>query len=236
MFKKINLLVLLSSLTYIDGINAAIDGNAIMRAMLSHRPRIYLLSYPRSGNTWMRYCIEVLTERPTAGFTKNPKLQALPFGYECSYPLDFKKRPIWKVHSRGELNFAAYKYNPQRDLLIFLIRNPKESVVRQSGKTNLGGLLTGDGLKNFQTYFDDLALYHTWNSKKKILIYYEDMISRPREVMASVIRFLGDDQNKFDDFFNDYERHKAIALKLYEYNGGSQTQGNDVLYHSRKLT
>ena len=27
--------------------------------------RTYILSYPRSGNTWMRYCLEWLTKRPS---------------------------------------------------------------------------------------------------------------------------------------------------------------------------
>ncbi|MBY0110246.1 MAG: hypothetical protein K2X90_03995 [Candidatus Babeliaceae bacterium] len=111
-----------------------IDGKAIMRAMAAHKsPRIFLLSYPRSGNTWMRYCIEVLTQRPTASFNLNPKIQALPIGCICEYPLNFKKPPVWKIHGKYELNFAGYRHNPKKDLLIFLIRNPKEAIIRQVG-------------------------------------------------------------------------------------------------------
>lgn len=29
---------------------------------------VWLLSYPRSGNTWTRYCIEYLTKRPTGEY------------------------------------------------------------------------------------------------------------------------------------------------------------------------
>ena len=55
------------------------------------------------------------------------------------------------------------------------------------------------------------------------------MISRPREVMASVIRFLGDDQNKFDDFFNDPESWVAIITGAGDR---AFCAGNDLKYQA----
>ncbi len=39
-------------------------------------PKTYLLSYPTSGNTWTRYCLEFLTKRPTV-WKYNPEEEIL---------------------------------------------------------------------------------------------------------------------------------------------------------------
>lgn len=208
-----------------------------MRTLVKHKPpRIYLLSFPKSGNTWMRYCIELLTERPTASFSLKPDAQELPISYTFGHKIDLSKKPIWKAHRESEFNFAGYKYSPRRDLLIIAVRNPKEAIARWMTTSNGADLLSFTGLMHFQSYFNVLRLFDSWAPDKRILIYYEDLISDPRETLEKLVNFLNDPKNKFDAFFDEYEKHKERGLKFYEYNGGSQSQGNDLLYHSRKMS
>ncbi len=208
----------------------------IQQMIAASNPRIYLLSYPRSGNTWSRYWLEVLTGRPTAHFWSTANPSNLPIGLMVGHSLNFSKAPIWKVHNRKELNFSKFKYNPKQDLLIFVIRNPKEAIIRHVGKPDVDNLSTGHIFKNFEIYFDDLKVYDEWAEDKKILLYYEDMISDPAQVMTKALLFLKDPLSGLEDFMLQYEYHKKTALKVYDYNGGSQSQGNDILFHSYKLS
>lgn len=235
MFKQIKLLLSLAFVVHIAYVSSVIDGKAIMKTLVSHSgPKIYLLSYPRSGNTWMRYCIEALTQRPTAEYNPEAKSISLPLGYTCGHSLDLSMAPVWKVHNRDQFNFAGYQHNSQSDVLIFLIRNPKEAIIRHVGKVPLNRLFFGAALNKFKLYFEDLNIYNQW-SGKKILIYYEDFITNPRDTLDRLLKFLGDSGNELNVFFAEYEKHKAMAIKFYDFFGGSQTQGNDLLYYSRKL-
>ena len=132
-----------------------INGRNIMRTLVKHKPpRIYLLSFPKSGNTWMRYCIEALTRRPTAEYNLEAKPISLPLGYTCGHSLDLSMTPVWKIHNKNDLNFAGYNHNPQSDILIFLVRNPKEAIIRHIGKVSLNRLFFGAALNKFKLYFE----------------------------------------------------------------------------------
>ena len=183
----------------------------------------------------MRYCIELLTQRPTREHTFKPDVQNQPLGNSLGHALDFSKNPVWKVHSRRELNLGGYQHNPQTDLLIFLIRNPTELMARVLYSKDGARLFNRSWCTRLKDYVDALDLFHHWGSHKKLLIYYEDFINNPEDVMHKVAQFLGDPEDKFDDFFAHYTEHKKRGIKFYEHNGGSQSQGNDLLYHSRKM-
>ncbi len=137
-----------------------VDPEALMRTFLAHQePRIFLFSFLRSGNTWMRYCIEVLTQTPTMEFMVNIAPHALPIGTNGQHFLNFSKAPIWKAHTLADLNFFGTKmHNSKTERLIFLLRNPKEAIIRNLGKPSLSPLLSPDGRKNFQHYFENLQL------------------------------------------------------------------------------
>ncbi len=241
MLEKISKILFLFSLYFNSALIAEqpSENQLIMEALLANsQPKIFLLSALRSGNTWMRYCIEVLTERPTAEFMFKIRPDALPFGLICDHPIDMAKAPVWKAHILDDLNCLGRRpYNNKEDHLILLIRNPKETIIRETGSAALGALTSGEGRKNFQRYFENLAIYDEWQGKK-YLIYYEDFMTNPRRILEKIVDFLGDSQEKFDDFFAHYQEHKIKSIKLYAdyFYTQSITKGEDLLAHSRKLS
>lgn len=206
------------------------------------KDKIYLLSYPRSGNTWIRYCIEFLTQHPTLSYLNNiNNLSNLPIGLSAGFFVDESKDFIWKVHNSDEMNFFK-EYDSEKEFLIFIVRNPKEVLIRDAGD-----LLLQKGLEQimhiplrsgyyFSSYFANLDIYDQWNPANKILIYYEDLILQPEKVLSEILLFLNNESDdKLNSFLKDIERHISIALNVYKYNGISESQGSDVLYHSRAL-
>jgi len=194
--------------------------------------RTFLLSYPRSGNTWTRYCIEYLTGRPTFHrYTKDSR--NYPIGWIAGFEINPHLSPIEKVHTQKELE----KNNGDRnkDKLILIVRNPKESLIRHGGAEITRGALQGDGSKGNsdpRIYFDDIAVYDSWNPQKRLLIFYEDLIIKPIQTIATILTFLDSSFDKIDSFMSDYALHKKTALRLYK---DSESKGNDLLYHSKMI-
>ena len=89
---------------------------------------------------------------------------------------------------------------------------------------------------NIAWYFDNLRVYDEWDPARRILIYYEDMITEPAGTFERVISFLGDSPAGITDFMSNYNHHKQTALKMYDQSEGSQTQGNSTILHSQKLS
>ncbi len=87
--------------------------------------------------------------------------------------LDFNKSPFIRTHK-------GYLLKKNQKKLIMLVRNYKESIIRN--KIWLKDNLHNSGNYLFQN-FDLLLLnpqtYYEWDSDKKLLIYYEDLVSNP---------------------------------------------------------
>jgi len=185
-------------------------------------PKTFLLSYPRSGNTWMRYCLEYHTKRPTLT-PYNPDPMNRPLGWLAGFELDCTKPPIQKIH-------IMEKYNKEVDTVILLIRNPKEAFKRQGG----GITLTKEIFKRDPLLFDNIALYDSWNPHKRILVYYEDLLKDPKGTMERVLDFLQEPYTKIPEFLANYELHQQKAIEIYK--PGSRTKAKDLLFHSRGMT
>jgi hypothetical protein len=189
-------------------------------------PQQFLLSFPRSGNTWMRYMIEFLTRRPTA-YRPNQNKMNLPIGSLEKFKIDYSKSPVWKAHSPNDLRLNKIP-DTSKDLLIFVVRNPKECMTRHFGRSpNRNDLINGE-------YFINLRAYDEWNPDKRLLVRYEDLVVKPQEVARQLLTFLGDPDTYFNEFFDNYEFHKSRALSIYSQEG-SRSKGSDVLFHSKKI-
>lgn len=225
-----------------------INPNPKQRSMITEicaymGPRTFLLSYPQSGNTWLRYCIEVISQRPTIRrhATKTRWLDlhyANPLAWEVGFEIDEHKAPIEKLHEYKESllchNNESIYLNRTTDTLIFILRNPKECIAR-SEYTSLSALLDnlwGNCYKH-SIYFENLALFDTWPAERKYLIYYEDLISHPRETLADLLTFLDEPDMRLDQFMHEYDAHKNKCLALYP---STISRGSDPLFHSKKLS
>lgn len=186
----------------------------------------YLLSSPKSGNTWVRYCIETLTDYDTNFTQLSPKPEGAPI--------------IAKSHS---IHPNKAKQLGREKKLILLVRNYKEILCRYAsfrkpglGVGRLNQLLDMIAKKEFH-YFHNLESYDIWDEDKKLLLYYEDIIKNPRESLEKLVEFLEGDPNTFETFMERYEEHQKRAIKIYDANfHGSSTKGKGTIYHSKKAS
>lgn len=149
-----------------------------------------LLSYPRSGNHLVRFFIELLSETPTFGEESNNNDIEI-----------YKNKFDEKIPFNIDVNKKYNKYNcfnkkhkvPKKDVtkIIFIVRNPKEVLLRQSNfKLNI------DGKKfSYNSYFDLIDYYLKCNCKK-LLLFYEDIIENKINFINVLYEFL--DINKLE--------------------------------------
>lgn len=207
----------------------------------------FLVSYGGSGNTWLRYCLEYLTKRPTLKFrstyktldkirldttTKHMKLpinNAIPLGVDYSNP------PIFKVHLFKKETPLKKFSKLTKAVYIMLVRNPKECVLRNSG-SSFETAYNRLSQVNF-SYYVNLKIFDAWNPKSKKIVYYEDLIEQPEKTLKELLDYLGEDDQYLSSFMQDYEFHKQRSLEFYKFTmHSSKSKGQSAIFHSNKLT
>lgn len=212
------------------------DPKKVHEQLVSYRGiKTFIFSFPGSGNTWIRYCLEYLTGRPSfARINRKMHPVDLPLGFMVPFPLDFDKPPLEKAHSVQDIKLSNGSVN--RDYLIFILRNPKEVFVRNRKPEDITKLLIS-GMFNapMRSYFDDIRIYHDWCADKKILIYYEDLIKYPETTLATLLDFIKEPNALLEEFIQNYAQHKKTALAIKEILSPNFTNGQEAIYHSARL-
>ncbi len=190
--------------------------------------KTFLLSFPRSGNTWLRYCLEFLTQRPSFSRIGMYYSKQRPLGWAAGFDIDLQKAPIEKVHAKHEI-----KSRPG-DRLIFLIRNPKETVARSAHhtfKSVLHDHLAGLGYGG-KSYFENFDVYNSWPAADRLVVYYEDLLRYPRETLTTILLFLHEPLDCIELFMSNFTQHQEACKKIYL----RTKSAGDLLYHSKKLS
>jgi hypothetical protein len=139
-----------------------------------------LLSFPRSGNHLCRFFIELLSELPTYGckggefdieIYKNYFSEYIPFNIQKKFE---KKECYFKYH-----NLPSSGINTKN--LIFIIRNPREVLLRFCGQKI--------DINTYENYFRIIDYYNSYKGKK-LLLYYEDIITNKKEFIDKLYSFL----------------------------------------------
>lgn len=190
---------------------------------------VWLISYPRSGTNWTAYIIENVCRLPVIAVIVSKYI---------IYNEEVHKSDACIIHkSHVDNEKFALEYDKDRDYLICVVRNYKESVV-------------GHGLAKFsferfkektqgQGSFDYMSVLKTFdeNNNDKILIYYEDLISNPEieinRIAAYCKQFGG--KTDYNDFINNIDEHKRKSLLLYGMEN-SKSKGKHIYFYSNKLT
>jgi hypothetical protein len=145
-----------------------------------------LLSYPRSGNHLVRFFIELLTETPTLGCIGNEDLDKPIYKtkFITNIPFNIKNNINYnntecftKFHFIDNVN----NYNYKNNLLIFIIRNPKEVLLRHDKFVY--------NEQSFNKYFEGID-YYLYYKGHKLLLYYEDIITNKKEFIYELYDFL----------------------------------------------
>jgi hypothetical protein len=232
-------------ITHTKRINPTQEQRRILAKICAYEgPRTYLLSFPRSGNTWVRYCLEFLTQRPTIPRRRthlhlHDFQHGHPLAWNTTFKIDEDKVLIEKIHRPDETTIdhrdnKKISLNRDTDMLLFILRNPKESITCAEYATFTEFLDAGwKGYCEHRVYFENLMFFDAWPADRRHLIYYEDLIAKPRETLAAILEFLQEPDTRLDQFMHDYQHHKETCLAIYPK---PISRGNDPLFHSKKLS
>lgn len=190
----------------------------------------YLLSYPRSGNTWLRYMVEYFTGKPTIGYTV----------VEAG---SFDKQPLIHKDSTDYILTKRHEWDDNwttSDKVILIIRNYKEAIIRhecQYTKPTIE-IFEADLMCNNKRgdYISPIYYFNKFQGHK-LIVYYEDIILNPKAInhVLSFLNFTVTD-DKINAFYNEITAHKNNCLNEYRANATSVTQGNNVIFHLNRIS
>lgn len=211
--------------------------------MEQNNREIYLLSTPRSGTHWCLYCLCYLLDMKTMSNRGPLEVDLLQEFYSGDKPIIY--------HGHNPKDLWIKKDGDQQDILIVILRNYRECLIRDHGTTKkvLDELqyqakfnwLDGDkahALTNFANhYINNLRCYDLWNPATRLLIYYEDLILDPRATLENALDFFHIENKEYllNKFMDEIDTHKKICLNEYDKRGGSRSKGKDLLYHTKYI-
>lgn len=191
--------------------------------------RKYVISAPRSGLNWLRFCVESHCGQRTPGKTVLLNANTHP---DAAFVRSHDPKGSLLADKAGSLAWSPIEPREAHDAIIALIlRDPLELFVRMAGKQFSRFALFGRNL----TFFSEAV------STKKQVFYYEEITSDPA-AMWSLMRHLelvpqaGADENAFSAFKAHWADRRQKSWDLYDRNqsrgGGAQTKdANDVYRH-----
>ena len=189
---------------------------------------VTLLSYPRSGNTWLRYCAEFLTGHPTKGHVNK---------------LD---NDIKELNFRNNENPILIKtHYPKQAItnpngLLMIVRDYKEVLIRHAGKqrnenNNVKFLESQTNGSTSIDYMKGLEIYDSY-AGDKLMIYYEDLLEDTENTLMKVIDFLKcEKKDKLKEFIENIEEHKKKSIEMYDKRETSVTFGKTLNHHSSRI-
>lgn len=194
----------------------------------------FLISYPRSGTNLLTGYIQNLTGKPisvAAGTISELAMNRL------AVPINASKKPLYRAHHAHEIQ----GWNKNGNKLICIIRNYKECITREHQRKSISKLLDKieRGDPTAEHYIDNLRVFDAWDKDNRLLIYYEDLISKPDEEIKKVLTFLRESvpTNLSKESLQDTSQKILSSYHTQHISsGGSHSKGKDLLYHSKQMT
>ncbi|MCV2881897.1 hypothetical protein [Actibacterium sp. XHP0104] len=193
----------------------------------------YVVSAPRSGMNWLRYCVEHFHGVRTPGKTSLIAVEDDPSeAFQRSHDaLNLTKRRQTGVWQR--LDPAAM----QDARVALILRDPLETYARMSKRA----------LHRFKCYTGNIQFYARANAPHKAVFYYDELVSDP-DRMADLLEFLaipvaeGREPPTRRQIADEWEELGAQSRSQYDVKqavgGGSQTKDapGDFKFHQRGLS
>lgn len=192
--------------------------------------KILLLSYPRSGNSLVKYFIK----RSIKATTVHDCIYQRSIKYNKTIDFEWKQNQLkignvlFKEHFYKNCN----SFDPNIDSLVFVVRNYKECIFRHNKKRALNDV--NFRKSEMQKYLGNVKFYDEWNGKK-VMLYYEDLIINFKKYYTSILNIVNVDKKEHDKLFANLAYHKNACLKQYDKVCGSQSKGKSIFFHSKKL-
>jgi hypothetical protein len=191
----------------LGGISQHLHGETYSKeTALEWKERVYLASYPRSGNHWMRNLIEEATHIATSSVYRDPDPLHLPdifpwggyccdHGYEGSsrYPVNGEPVVV-KTHypASGKTEFDQLPYK----IVICIIRHPLDAIyshhvwVSKQMNWPITYNVPRDVLSDFIRRW--CSFHNYWDNADNVLtVYYEDLYQEPEHSLKIVLDAIG---------------------------------------------
>jgi hypothetical protein len=194
----------------------------------------YVVSAPRSGMNWLRYCVEALYGVRTPGKT------VLISEEDCPEPAFLRSHDALSL-TRSRHTEGAWLYidpaKTEGDRIAVILRDPLETYVRMAKKR----------LRRFRRFTGNIQFYTRAVAEHKRVFYYDDLVSSP-EAMADLMTFLdiqpapGRSAPTVDDIRARWDElgreSRASYDKRQSRGGGAQTKADPLnfRYHQKGLS
>ncbi len=186
------------------------------------------MSFPRSGNHWVRFILEFFSGVPTQGIEANP--WDIPMHRNLFRSL---LNPLGHVQGGGEFLFYkshGWLKNEARLLkshfVILLIRDYHECI-------RIGRNLPKGPMRE---YLDVLLVYERVKARK-MHVYYEDLLLSPEKTIASILAACGIDNPPLLEYFmRHYPRMQFLSrtAKNRSWFSIPSKSGDDIHYQKRR--
>jgi hypothetical protein len=194
---------------------------------------IVLMSYPRSGVNWLSYSIDALWNIETQGLFSD---YTTPRFFKNREPR--KDKVLKRCHAHRSFEIPEIESSNK---MICLVRDPFESITSHLLKSGLRpnpDLLKGHlrGCLSYEGHTDWLYVLNIYKnfSNKKMLIYYEDLLTDPKTTLLDVASFIEEDDSDICAFIEDIELHKRNSISNYSSLGKAETALNkDTDFYKR---
>ncbi len=159
---------------------------------------VFLASYPRSGNTWMRFLLSELISGHTTDF--GTVETAIPY-------IGLQSHRVPTLLPNGGQMFKTHeRYRVEYQRAVYLVRDPRDVAVSNYEHERANLSYVDHGLDHFlnlyvrgrtsafgswQTHTQSWLNSPLFESGALLLIKYEDLRSNPEETLARVADFLG---------------------------------------------
>ena len=184
-------------------------------------------SIPRSGNHWVRFIAEYLSECPTRGCYGNTR--DIPI-----YLNTFTREPHPLSHVIPQKSFILYKAHSPYAIsigsnVLLLIRDYHEWLAFSRG-TYLGKSL----FSKILNYLELIAAYHRFNGTKMV-VYYEDLLAHPDREIRRIKDFLGASDEHYKAFMNRYDDYAELSRQGSNRVWFGSSSDKDVKFHRKKI-
>jgi hypothetical protein len=198
---------------------------------------IFLVSFPKSGNTWTRFLIANLAfPNEQVDFASIHRLVPDPY---VTYKRDFDRMPHPRIIKSHEC------FEPRYPRAMYIVRDPRDVVISQYHyHRKCNKIEDGYPMDKFVTRFlsGDTCPHGSWgesvttwltsrhNDPRFLLLRYEDLVADPKRELARVARFMNIDADA-ERIAKAVERSAADNMRKLEK---AQSDKSSLTKDSRK--
>lgn len=203
---------------------------------------ITILSFPRSGNHFVRYLVEFLTGRATlgaAGMTRDP-------GQDT--PICLRAGPQYLGHVSLDEPVAdkahfVYKIPKRTEKLVLIVRHPIEALVSHNQtvlpSVNGGHALSASALADLKSgagkFLDNLNYFESFEGPKE-LVFYEDLLGdRYAESLEALSRVFEFDNERLGNLLDDFQKYRVDSMKSPHRKPVSVKKNGTTRFYSEKI-